>query len=400
MNPFILILLSLGHLATDLSAGAIPALLPFFQRSFGLSYGSLGFLNGVFQFTASVLQPLFGLLTDRIPARLLLPLGCIAAGLMVGLTGFATGYSGLLLLIALAGVGVAVFHPLGYRLASQHSGTRRGTATSVFSVGGLLGGAIGPLLATALVLRFDAPGTLGIALPGILVAALIWWRAPRQQPTSLPRLGGGLAAPLRTRFAPMSLLTLVVILRSAATVSLNTFIPLYYIDVVGASETTASRMLSLLLVSGAIGTLLGGPLSDRIGRLRVLAATLALMTPALLIFLNSQGIVAATALSFAGFFLVSSFAVTVVMAQDLWPENVSLASGMRVGFAFGVGGLVVPLIGLIAEHWGLLAALQVIVVFPVSAVVLTILLAAAMRRLDRVGASAASGHGRRIGAGT
>ncbi len=396
MNRSILVLLSLGHLATDLSAGAIPALLPFFQRSFGLSYGSLGFLNGVFQFTASVTQPLIGLITDRIPGRLLLPFGCITAGVMVGLTGFATGYGGLLLLIALAGVGVAAFHPLGYRLASQHSGARRGTATSVFSVGGILGGAIGPLLATALMLRFDEPGTLGIAVPGLVVAGLIWWRVPRQQPVALRRFGGGLAAPLRARLAPMSLLTLVVILRSAATVSLNTFIPLYYIDVVGASETTASRMLSLLLVSGAIGTLLGGPLSDRVGRLRVLAATLALMTPALLIFLNSQGIVAATALSLAGFFLVSSFAVTVVMAQDLWPENVGLASGMMVGFAFGVGGLVVPLIGLIAEHWGLLTALQVIVVFPVSAVVLTILLAAAMRRLDRVGTSAASGHGRRL----
>ena len=395
MNPPILILLSLGHLATDLSAGAIPALLPFFQRSFGLSYGSLGFLNGVFQFTASVTQPLVGLITDRIPGRLLLPSGCITAGVMVGLTGFATGYGGLLLLIALAGVGVAAFHPLGYRLASQHSGERRGTATSVFSVGGLLGGAIGPLLATALVLRFDEPGTLGIAVPGLVVAGLIWWRVPRQQPVSLRRFGG-LAAPLRARLAPMSLLTLVVILRSAATVSLNTFIPLYYIDVVGESETTASRMLSLLLVSGAIGTLLGGPISDRVGRLRVLAITLALMIPALLIFLNSQGVVAATALALSGLFLVSSFAVTVVMAQDLWPENVSLASGMMVGFAFGVGGLVVPLIGLIAEHWGLLTALQVIVVFPVSAVVLTILLAAAMRRLDRVGDSSASGHGRRL----
>ena len=399
MNPSILALLSLGHLATDLSAGAIPALLPFFQRSFGLSYGSLGFLNGVFQFAASVTQPLVGLITDRIPGRLLLPLGCGAAGIMVALTGFATGYSGLILLLALAGVGVAAFHPLGYRLASQHSGAQRGTATALFSVGGLLGGAIGPLLATALVLRFDAPGTLGIAVPGILVAGLIWWRVPRQQPVSLHRFGGGLAAPLRARLAPMSLLTLVVILRSAATVSLNTFIPLYYIDIVGASETTASRMLSLLLVSGAVGTLLGGQLSDRIGRLRVLAITLALMTPALLVFLNSQGIVAATALSLTGFFLVSSFAVTVVMAQDLWPENVGLASGMMVGFAFGVGGLVVPLIGLIAERWGLLTALQVIVAFPVSAVVLTILLAAAMRRLDRVGASSASGHGRRIGAG-
>ena len=396
MNPSILALLSLGHLATDLSAGAIPALLPFFQRSFGLSYGSLGFLNGVFQFAASVTQPLVGLITDRIPGRLLLPLGCGAAGIMVALTGFATGYSGLILLLALAGVGVAAFHPLGYRLASQHSGAQRGTATALFSVGGLLGGAIGPLLATALVLRFDGPGTLGIAVPGLVIAGLIWWRVPRQQPVSLHRFGGGLAAPLRARLAPMSLLTLVVILRSAATVSLNTFIPLYYIDIVGASETTASRMLSLLLVSGAIGTLLGGQLSDRIGRLRVLAITLALMTPALLVFLNSQGIVAATALSLTGFFLVSSFAVTVVMAQDLWPENVGLASGMMVGFAFGVGGLVVPLIGLIAERWGLLTALQVIVAFPVSAVVLTILLAAAMRRLDRVGASSASGHGRRL----
>ena len=396
MNPSILALLSLGHLATDLSAGAIPALLPFFQRSFGLSYGSLGFLNGVFQFAASVTQPLVGLITDRIPGRLLLPLGCGAAGIMVALTGFATGYSGLILLLALAGVGVAAFHPLAYRLVSQHSGARRGTATSLFSVGGNLGVAIGPLLATALVLRFDAPGTLGIAVPGLVIAGLIWWRVPRQQPVSLHRFGGGLAAPLRARLAPMSLLTLVVILRSAATVSLNTFIPLYYIDIVGASETTASRMLSLLLVSGAVGTLLGGQLSDRIGRLRVLAITLALMTPALLVFLNSQGIVAATALSLTGFFLVSSFAVTVVMAQDLWPENVGLASGMMVGFAFGVGGLVVPLIGLIAERWGLLTALQVIVAFPVSAVVLTILLAAAMRRLDRVGASSASGHGRRL----
>ena len=400
MNPFVLILLSFGHLVTDLSGGAVPALLPFFQRSFGLSYSSLGFLNGAFQFTGSVTQPLFGLLTDRVPGRVLLPIACLVTGGGLALTGLAPSYAALLLLLAVTGVGVAAFHPLGYRLANQHSGERRGAATALFSVGGNFGVAIGPLLATALVLEFDGQGTLGMALPGLVMAGLIWWRVPRRPPDTPTRASDSVAVPLRSRIPPMGLLTLVVILRSAASVSLNTFIPLYYIDVVGASETTASQMLSLLLVSGAVGTLIGGPVSDRFGRLRVLAMTLTLMIPALLVFLNSQGVVAAAALSLAGLFLVSSFAVTVVMAQDLWPENVGVASGVMVGFAFGVGGLIVPLIGLVAEHRGLLAALQVIVVFPVSAVALTILLATAMRRLDRLGSSAASSHGRSISAGS
>ena len=125
-------------------------------------------------------------------------------------------------------MGVAAFHPLGYRLASQHSGARRRHGdVGVQRRRDCSAAPSAPLLATALVLRFDEPGTLGIAVPGLVVAGLIWWRVPRQQPVSLRRFGGGVAAPLRARLAPMSLLTLVVILRSAATVSLNTFIPLY-----------------------------------------------------------------------------------------------------------------------------------------------------------------------------
>lgn len=392
MNPSVLILLSLGHVVTDISGGAVPALLPYFQRTFGLSYGSLGFLSGVFQFTSSVTQPLFGLLSDRVPGHLLLPLACIVAGGGLALTGLAPGYGILLLLLAVTGVGVAAFHPLGYRLTNEHSGHKRGTATALFSVGGNFGVAIGPLLATGLVLEFGGSGTLGLAVPGLVIAGLVWWRLRGKPSTNLLRGSDQSLAPLRLRVVPIGLLTLVVILRSAASVSLNTFIPLYYIDVIGVSERTASEMLSLLLVSGAFGTLIGGPLSDRIGRLRVLVITLILVIPALQIFLLTEGALAKVALSLAGFFLVSSFAVTVVMAQDLWPENVGVASGVMVGLAFGIGGLIAPLIGLLAERWGLFAALQMIVVFPVSAVVIAGLLAASMLGIHQPEARTSGGN--------
>ena len=392
MNPSVLILLSLGHVVTDISGGAVPALLPYFQRTFGLSYGSLGFLSATFQFTSSVTQPLFGLLSDRVPGHLLLPLACIVAGGGLALTGLAPGYGILLLLLAVTGVGVAAFHPLGYRLTNQHSGQKRGTATALFSVGGNFGVAIGPLLATGLVLKFGGSGTLGLAVPGLVIAGLVWWKLRGKPSTNLLRGSDQSLGPLRLRVVPIGLLTLVVILRSAASVSLNTFIPLYYIDVIGVSERTASEMLSLLLVSGAFGTLIGGPLSDRIGRLRVLVITLILVIPALQIFLLTEGALAKVALSLAGFFLVSSFAVTVVMAQELWPENVGVASGVMVGLAFGIGGLIAPLIGLLAERWGLFAALQMIVVFPVSAVVIAGLLAASMLGIRRPEARTSGGN--------
>ena len=376
-----LALLSVGHLVADLAGGALPALLPFFQQLHGLSYGSLGLISGIFQFTASGSQPLFGYLTDRLPGRVLLPAAGVVAGGGIALTGLAPNYTGLLALVVVASVGIAAFHPLGYRIASEHSGPRRATATSIFTVGGNLGVAIGPLLATPLVLQFGRPGTLGLFLPGAVIGALIWWLGPRVAPPAATRqkIADGAVA-IRSRIVPMGLLTLVVILRSAATNALSTFVPLYYLDEIGAPPLAASRMLSLLLFSGAVGTIVGGPLSDRWGRLRLVTASLAIMPVALVLFIYSQGVVASVALAITGGCLVSSFAVTVVMAQELWPENVGVASGVMVGFAFGMGGLLVPLIGLVAEHWGLVAALQTILVFPIGALVVTGALAVAMTR--------------------
>lgn len=428
----ILALLILAHLVVDAYATMVPALLPFWQARFGLTYGLAGLITGIANVTSSVAQPLVGIVAERGRDTRWLALACAVAAIGICATGLATSFPLFLLLVVVGGLGVSAFHPQGYKLTGLYAGTRPAVATSWFLVGGNVGVAIGPLLGTAAVLRFGPPGTAFLVVPGLaLVAALLWlmprWTRAAAGPADgslFDQSGGPLGdgavrtaahaahrpasrsdanpAPppgvaglsLRRRTGAIGVLVLLVILRSSVSGALTSFVPLYFVRIAGSGEAFASRVLAGMLLAGALATIAGGYLADRLGRVRVLAATLALTPPLLLLFLAAPagGLLSVAALWGAGAMLTASFSITVVLAQELWYERRALASGVIVGFAFGLGGLFVPIIGLVADRAGLTVALQLVAGFPLAAVALAALLAALLRPPTGTSAPLAAAH--------
>jgi FSR family fosmidomycin resistance protein-like MFS transporter len=416
----LLALLTLAHVLVDTYATIVPALLPFWQARFQLSYGLAGLITGIANVTSSVAQPLVGMLTDRGRHPRWLAIACLVAAAGISATGLAASYPLFLALVVCGGLGVSSFHPQGYKLVGLHSGRRQAAATSWFLVGGNLGVALGPLVGTAAVLRFGLPGTALLLLPGAALAAVLWWLVPRwtRAEASGQRVGGAAlgrdgrwraptgdttdsarvlpapsAAPpmvppvvaglsMGRRMAAIALLVAAVAVRSTVTSSLASFIPLYYVRVAGMSEAFASRVLAGTLLSGAAATIAGGYLADRWGRLRTIGATLLPVPALLLAFLAAPPDSPATlaALWAAGALVTASFSITVVLAQDLWYERRALASGVIVGFAFGTGGLFVPLVGALADRWGLAAGLRLVALLPLVSLLLFGLLAALLER--------------------
>ena len=396
----LLALLTLAHVVVDAYASAVPALLPFWQERFGLTYALAGLIRAISDVTSSVAQPLVGILTDRGRNPRWVAVACLLAALGVSATGVAPAFPLFLICVVAGGLGVSGFHPQGYKLVGLHSGRSQATATSWFLVGGNLGVAIGPLIGTGAVLAFGIPGTAALLIPGALFAAALWWLVPawsRTQERSAAEAAVDRAAaqaqkedPVRAlarrrRVAAVLVLVLFVALRSTVTSALVAFVPLYYVRIAGVGEGVASQVLAGILLAGAVSTLAGGYLADRVGRMRVLAASL-LPVPALLaLFVSLEpGSAAGTAALWAVSALITgTFSVTVVLAQELWHERRALASGLVVGSAFGMGGLLVPLVGAVADRWGLPAAFQAAAAIPVVALgllaVLTAILAPALK---------------------
>jgi FSR family fosmidomycin resistance protein-like MFS transporter len=363
-NARLLALLSVGHLVIDINQGALPAILPFLREAFTLSYAAAGSIMLVANVTSSVIQPLFGYLSDQISRRWLLPLSVFVAGLGLALTGVAPSYVAVLALVMVTGFGVAAYHPEGYKTASHVAGDRKATGLSFFSIGGNVGIALGPPIITTLVTGFGLGGSLGMLLPSLVVAMLL--------AVSLPGLSGplpegapaGRQADQRPMAGAMALLILVVTLRSWTQLGFTTFVPFFYIDHLKADPRLVGPLLFVFLGAGALGTLVGGPIADRWGARRFMVSVFFLATPLAMGFLFARGPWAFVLLGATGFVLVSSFSVSVVLGQAYLPRHLGMASGLIVGFAIGTGGLGVTLLGWVADHWGLPLALGLTAVMP------------------------------------
>ena len=291
MNIKILILLSFGHLVTDVSQGALPALLPFLKEALGLSYTAAGVVLLLSNLTSSIIQPLFGLISDRQPKPFLIPLGILMAAVGISLSGLSPNYPTLLLLVIFCGLGVAAFHPEGFKTAHFFIGQRKASGMSLFAVGGNLGFALGPFTLVFLVTHFDLKGTLFYLIPGLLmVATVIWFLSTfrydhpiaEKKAASPDRKG-------RSSYSLLTLLILIVTMRSWIQMGLVSYIPFYYINYLKGDPLLAGKMVTTFLVSGTVGTLIGAPLADRWGHKRFLTLTMAVVTPLLFLFLNMEG---------------------------------------------------------------------------------------------------------------
>jgi MFS transporter, FSR family, fosmidomycin resistance protein len=374
------------HVVDDLYQGAVPALLPFLAIERHYSYAGLTGITLAATFLASVVQPGFGALTDRYRnLGWLIAAGLLLAGLGIGASGLGDSYLITWLAVAASGVGVAAYHPEATRTARGMAGDST-QAMSWFSVGGNLGIALGPVVVTPVLLATSLHGTPLLALPAVVMAAVLAVRRPwRQASGTAPGPGRGPAGrgPGRERPAGsraddwrgFARLTVVVVLRSVAYFAVASLLALFAIRHFHTSAAVGSALLTTFIASGVIGTLSGGWLADRWQRIGTLRLGYGLAAAAVLLLVTAPDEVVLFIAAFAsGIVLFAPFAVQVTLGQDFLPSRIGMASGVTLGLGTSVGGVAAPLFGLLADAYGLPAALATAAAFPALACALTFLL--------------------------
>ncbi|NLW07962.1 MAG: MFS transporter [Clostridia bacterium] len=379
MRKRILYTLSLGHLVTDIYGGALPIFLAVFKEQLGLTYAAAGMVITLANLSSSVIQPLFGYLSDQHQLRWLLPGGCLLAGLAMAAIGYVPNYYLLVAVVFISGLGAAAFHPEGSKAAHYVAGPLNATSMSVFSVGGNLGYGMGPMFASLILLIGGLKATWLFLIPTLITSLLLYHALPIIADSAKTGGQAKVAASQteKINYNPviaLAILILIVILRALLQIGLSTFIPLYYINYLNYSEAFASTMLTIFLISGAIGTMIGGRIADYWGAKKLIILSLLPLIPLIYLFPYTGGLLTALLLIFTGLSLVSSYAPAVVMAQALIPRHVGMASGLMMGFAMGVGGMGAPLLGTIADTWGFTLVFQALAVIPLLAAILALLL--------------------------
>ena len=365
--------LAAGHFGTDFANGTVPALLPFLVDRFDLSYTLAGALILSSALSSSVVQPLFGLWSDRRGGIWLLSVGVAVAGVGIALASDAPSYPLVLALVFVSGLGVAAFHPEGSKFAAYVSGRRRASGMSAFSIGGNLGFALGPTVATPLIVWFGLAGGLLLAIPCLAIAAALVALTPFLRsfvPTAEVRRA---AATGEDDYRALGLLLGVIAFRSLAWFGLIAFVPLWEVSL-GHSKAHGNHLLSLMLLAGGLGTIVAGPAADRVGRRPVLLVSTAATAPLILVFVTVGGAAGALALAGVGICVIGTFGVTMVMSQEYLPRHIGMASGLSIGLSIGIGGIAAVGLGAIADAIDLRAALYVCAAAPVAGLVLAVML--------------------------
>jgi len=355
-----IILLAIGHACVDVYQGAVTALVPFFIAEREYTYAAVSGLVLAASLLSSVAQPLFGAITDRWALPWLLPVSTVLAGVGIGLSGVSGSYGLTLVFTAIAGVGVAAYHPESARLARRASGGSH-TAMGWFSLGGNVGFAFAPLMVTAVMAGGGLRLTPVLIIPGLAGAALCLplLRALRAAPGSGAESRTGIDDP-----RSFAILSLAVVCRSIVFIGLGTFVALYAQERTGGGTSVGAVALFLLYLGGAVGTVAGGRLADRWDRVTVVrwSYLLALVATTGVIFVTGPAFFMFVALTSAGLYI--PFALQVTLGQDYLPSRVGTASGITLGLTVSIGGLASPLIGALADATSLRTALMPLIAFP------------------------------------
>ena len=366
-----LLTLSLGHGCADLCSGALFALLPFLVVERHYSYAAAG----VFALTASVasalFQPLVGAHGDSREARWLLPAGLILSGLGIGAVGFATSYPVTLLAVAVCSAGVAAYHPEGARWARHASSSRVTADMSVFSVGGGVGYALGPLVVAAALAPLGLHGTLVIAVVPFAAAAavVVALRRFREKPVGTHELHRE-AQVRSSEWRPFACLVALFCVASAVTIGLITYVPLFLVQARATSPAASNVMTSVLLAAAAAGTLLGGFGAQRLGRRFVLLVPQLLLVPAVALLPSLSYDAMIPLMILIGIAMNANMSIALVLAQEYLPAHMGLATGLTIGLCSGAGGLIVAALGLLGDAAGPSSVLYAIAALPVAVAVL------------------------------
>ncbi|MGD9598522.1 MAG: MFS transporter [Steroidobacteraceae bacterium] len=349
---------SFVHMLNDMMQSVIVTIYPLLKHEFSLSFVQIGAITLTFQLTASLLQPLVGAVTDRRPLPYSLPIGMCFTLTGLLLLSVAPSYALLLVAVALIGCGSATFHPESSRVARMAAGGRYGFAQALFQIGGNLGQAMGPLFAAVVVLKLGRSSAAWFSLVALLAIVVLlqvsrWYRghvaerATKHAPVArspLPR------AVIRHTIA---ILLVLMFSKFVYLASISSYYEFYLMERFGLSAHAAANLLAVFLFAVAAGTLLGGPLGDRIGRRRVIWFSILGCAPFTLI-LPFVGLAWTVALSVAiGLVLASAFPAIIVYAQDMLTHRIGMVSGLFYGFSFGLGGIGAASLGFLADHYGI-----------------------------------------------
>ncbi|MEP7305832.1 MAG: MFS transporter [Acidobacteriota bacterium] len=358
----VLAAISFSHLLNDTIQSLIPSLYPILKTSFALSFSQVGLLTLTLMLTASLLQPVVGLYTDRRPApySLVLGMGFSLVGLL--LLSVAGTFGWLLAAAGLVGVGSSVFHPESSRIARMASGGRHGLAQSLFQVGGNVGSSFGPLLAAFLVAPRGQSSIAWCSLVALLGMIVLWrignWHSDQRLEQAATRAGAPPAV-ARQKISPrrvvlsLSILAALIFSKYFYLASLTSYYTFYLISKFHVSVRTAQFDLFIFLGAVAAGTILGGPIGDRLGRKYVIWGSILGVLPFTLLLPHASLFWTPVLTMVIGLILASAFSAIVVYAQELVPGRVGLISGVFFGFAFGMGGLGAAVMGLLADRVGI-----------------------------------------------
>ncbi|HZZ59715.1 MAG TPA: MFS transporter [Roseiarcus sp.] len=365
----VILALSASHMLNDVMQSLAPALYPVFRQDLALSFFQVGLITFVFQLTASLLQPLIGLALDRRPLSAILPVGM--AFTMVGLLllAFAGAYPLILLSVAVIGIGSAVFHPEASRVARAASGGRHGFAQSLFQVGGNFGQSTGPLLAAFIVAPFGQHSILAFTALALIAVALLtgvsrWYRARRAERGHAAAAKEGPTHPRAVVVRTLVVLIVMLFSKVLYLASIGSYYTFYLIDAFHVSIQQAQVILFVFLASVAAGTLLGGPLADRVGAKFVIWGSILGVLPFTLL-LPHLGLAGTIVDSIAiGLVIASAFSAMVVYAQELTPGNVGAVAGLFFGLSFGLGGIGAAALGILADRTSIGFVYQVCAFLP------------------------------------
>jgi FSR family fosmidomycin resistance protein-like MFS transporter len=359
-----LILYCLGHLTVDLYSASLGVLQPALIATFGLSLTRAGMLGGLLSFSSSLLQPAYGLLSDRFHSRLFTALAPAVAGIFISCLGWAGGFGWLLLMVFLGGAGIASFHPQAAANATARLTRNRGQAMAIFICSGTAGFAVGPALYSYMLATFGFRGSWVAAIPGVALTLVMLALLPppiRTEPTKVLNV-----LVLKSVWKPLATLFLLVFTRSIVQVTFVQFLPLYLRTQRAFPLAAAGYALSAFMTGATLGGLAGGNLADRFGGRRVIIWSTFGTTPILAAFLFGSGAWSIAALIAGGTILALTNPVNIIMAQRLAPAQSGTVSALMMGFAWGTAGLIfIPLCGRIADQYSLHTAFAGLIFVPV-----------------------------------
>ncbi|MES2665566.1 MAG: MFS transporter [Pseudomonadota bacterium] len=372
----IIFAVAIGHFLNDLMQSLIPAAYPLLKENLGLSFSQIGLITFVFQGTASILQPLIGLYTDRRPLPYAMAAGMASTGGGLILLAQAQTLGVVLVAVALIGLGSAIFHPEASRIARLAAGMRPGFAQSLFQVGGNAGSAMGPLAAAFVVMQRGQVSIEWFAAVAIAGMVLLWgvgrWYKAVGAGRALARRSRARSSePLPSATVRFGMIILIILMVSkfVYSVSFSSYYTFYLIEQYGLTTNQSQICLFIFLVAVAAGTIIGGPIGDRIGRRRVILWSILGILPLTIAVPLLPLVPSVIAAALAGMILASAFPAMVVYAQDLMPQSTGMVAGLLFGLAFGIAAFGAAGLGVLADYWGIVAVYQICAFLPLLGLV-------------------------------